>query len=186
MLSGVMLAVGSFGGDIGTVLSSWEEIGIFSYALPFLLIFAMVFGVLSQTKIFKDNKAINGIIALVVALMALQFEFVSVFFADFFPRVGVGLVLILGALILLGLFTGPKLGQGIMIGLAAVIFLVILFQSFGESGSSGGQYLIDHWPNLLIIALVIVAVISIISSLGPKKPHEPLHDAGVFAKALGA
>lgn len=185
MLSGVMLAVGSFGGgDIGNVLASWENLGVFSYALPFLLIFAMVYGVLTQTKIFKENRGgVNAIIALVVALMALQFDFVSTFFSEFFPRVGVGLVVILGALIILGLFTGPKLGSGIMFGLAGVIFLIVVFQSFGDLGTTGGNFLINYWPNLLVAALIIGAFIVIIATSAPKKDKP--YDASLYAKSLG-
>ena len=32
------------GGAIGNILNIWEQAGIFSYAIPFLLIFALVFG----------------------------------------------------------------------------------------------------------------------------------------------
>src|SRR3989344_217046 len=183
MIKGLVLAVGGFGGEIGNVLSQWEKIGIFTYALPFLLIFAMVFGVLTQTKIFKENKAINAIIALVVGLMALQFDFVPVFFAEFFPRIGVGITLILGALIILGLFMGSRLGQGVMFGLAAVVFVIIVFQSFGDLGTPGGTFLIQNWPTLLITGLIVAAVIAIIASLGPKKPKD--FDASLFAQAIG-
>ena len=61
-----------------------------------MLIFALVFGILIKTQIFKDNKAVNGIIALAVAFMALQFDFVPTFFAQIFPRLGIGLAIILG------------------------------------------------------------------------------------------
>lgn len=183
MIKGLMLEVGFAGGEIGDVLNQWEELGIFTYALPFLLIFAMVFGVLTQSKIFKENKGINAIISLVVALMALQFEFVPRFFAEFFPRIGVGITLILGALILLGLFMGSKLGQWVMFGLAAIVFIVVVFQSFGDLGTTGGDFLIENWPTLLISALVIAAVIAIPASMGPKE-KKPF-DASLFAKAIG-
>ncbi|MFQ5531223.1 MAG: hypothetical protein ACE5ES_01265, partial [Candidatus Nanoarchaeia archaeon] len=92
------------GGTIGDLLSVWQQQGFFSYLLPFLLIFALVFGILEQAKLFKENKAINGIIALVVGLMALQLDFVPIFFSEIFPRLGVGLSFILVLLILAGMF----------------------------------------------------------------------------------
>ena len=96
------------GGAIGNILSQWEAMGFFSYVLPFLLIFAMVFGILIQLRLFRDNKTINAIIALAVGLMALQFSFVPRFFSEIFPRLGVGLVVILIIIILTGLFANPE------------------------------------------------------------------------------
>ena len=92
---------GYYGGAIGDVLNQWEQAGFFSYVLPFLLIFALVFGILSSIQVFKENRAIDAIIALVVGLMALQFEMVPIFFAQVFPRLGVALSVILVILILL-------------------------------------------------------------------------------------
>jgi len=91
---------GYYGGTFGGVLSYMEQAGFFAYILPFLLIFALVFGILTKTQIFKNNKAINGIIALVVGLLSLQFDFVPIFFSEIFPRMGVGLAIILALLIL--------------------------------------------------------------------------------------
>ena len=88
---------GYYGGSIGNVLAYWEQAGFFSYVLPFLLIFALVYGILTRTQIFKDNRAVNGILALTVGLLALQFDFVPVFFSEIFPRLGVALALMGGA-----------------------------------------------------------------------------------------
>ena len=69
MISGVMLAwYGAGGGLVGDMLSQWEQAGFFSYLLPFLLLFALIFGILNQIHLFRENKSINGIIALVVSL----------------------------------------------------------------------------------------------------------------------
>ena len=56
--------------SIGDLFAQWESAGIFEYALPFLLIFAIIYAILSFVNIFKDNKAVNAIISLTVALMA--------------------------------------------------------------------------------------------------------------------
>ena len=38
---------GSYGGGVvGDMFSRWEQAGFFSYILPFLLIFALIFGIL--------------------------------------------------------------------------------------------------------------------------------------------
>jgi len=88
----------------GEIFARLEAMGVFEYLLPFLLIFAIVYSVLSFVNIFKNNKAVNAVISLAVALMALQFNIVSYFFADIFPRLGIALSIILVLLILGGMF----------------------------------------------------------------------------------
>ncbi|MHA1988971.1 MAG: hypothetical protein ACW98D_20315, partial [Promethearchaeota archaeon] len=115
MVEGLMFlaSYGYFqGGALGNLLNVWEQAGIFSYAIPFLLIFALVFGILSRMNIFKKsnnepNTMISAIIALAIALMALQFPFVPMFFAELFPALGIGLAIILVVLVISGLFIDP-------------------------------------------------------------------------------
>ena len=164
---------GYYGGSIGNLLSFFEQAGFFSYALPFLLIFALVFGVLMRTKIFKENKGLNVVIALVVGLMSLQFDFVPVFFSQIFPRVGVALSIILAFLILAGLFFDPSnkyLGWGLL-GVGVIAFLIVLFQTLGFTGFYSGYWWYANWPTVVAIAVFIILIISIVNSY--QKPTVP-------------
>ncbi len=169
------LASGSFfgGGEIGRLLSQWEQAGIFSYALPFLLLFALVFGILSRVKIFEDNKAINAIIALVIALMALQFEFVPRFFSELFPRVGVGLSIILVLLVVVGLFLDPQkpgIGIGLMI-IGVIIVIVTLVNTAGAVGWQTGDWWRDNWDTIVIIVVFLALLGVIIGATGGRNPN---------------
>ena len=128
------------GGMLGELFASWEQIGFFSYLLPFLLIFALVFGILVKVKLFKENKAVNAIIALVVGLMAVQFDLVSNFFSNVFPIMGVALTIILILFILMGLFLDPEhpAMNWILFGVGAIIFIIVLIQSGASMGWSAG------------------------------------------------
>ena len=162
------------GGAIGDLLSYWEQAGFFSYLLPFLLIFALIFGILNQIKLFKDNKAINAIIALAVGFMALQFPMVSEFFSEIFPRLGVGLAIILVILILAGMFIDPK-NSGIMyvmLGIGAIITIVVLVQTAGAIGWSSGTWWKESWPMIAGVIFMIV-VIAVIVGSSSKNPHPP-------------
>lgn len=167
----VMLAsYSSFGGGaIGDLLSKWEQIGFFSYLLPFLLIFALIFGILTKVQVFKDNKMINGIIALAVAFMALQFDFVPAFFSNIFPRLGVGLAIILSIFILLGLFMDPesKMINYILLGVGALIVGLVLIQSAGELGWASGAWWQENWQ-MVIGAVFLFVLIAIIIGSGSK------------------
>ena len=154
---------GYSGGTIGDMLLAWQQAGFFSYLLPFLLIFALIFGILSRIHLFKDNKSINGIIAFAVGLMALQFPFVSQFFSEIFPRLGVGLAILLVILILAGMFMDPD-SKGMMytlLGVGGVIIIVILVQTAGAVGWSSGYWWAQNWPMVAgaIFILIIIGII---------------------------
>lgn len=170
MLRGLVLASFSFeGGAIGDLLSAWQQAGFFSYLLPFLLIFALVFGILNQIQLFKENKAINAIIALVVGLMSLQFPLVPRFFSEIFPRLGIGLAVILVILIFVGMFIDPEKGGifYVLMGVGAVIVVVVLVQTAGALGWSSGQWWADNWP-MIAGAVFILAIIAIIVGAASK------------------
>jgi len=165
----VMLAsYGFYGGAFGDFLFKMEQYGFFSYVLPFLLIFALIFGILSMTNIFKDNKAVNGIIALVIGLMALQVDLVPRFFAELFPNLAVGLAIVLVGIILLGLFM-PKANwvSYSLFGAAAVVLIVVLVKTAGGVGWNGGYWWSDNWQ-LVAGAVFIIAIIGVI--IGASNP----------------
>jgi len=162
---------GFYGGDIGALLSYWEQIGFFSYVLPFLLIFALVFGILTKTKIFKDNKPVNAIIALVIGLLALQFNFVPMFFSEIFPRLGIGLAVILALIILVGLFAPSKNDawtHWIFFGAASIVFIVVLVQTFGWLGWSNAYLWSYNWAQIISVAVVLGFIIWVLS----QKPQQ--------------
>lgn len=172
------------GGALGNLLNIWEQAGIFSYAIPFLLIFALIFGILTRMNIFKDNKAINGIIALAVALMALQFPVVPRFFAELFPALGVGLAVILVVLIISGLFIDPN-NKGWMIGLMVVSVIVVVAVLVSASWSLGfvfGSWWRYNWPTLIGILVFIGLIIAIVASSKPLNPQPQVNSP--LAQAL--
>ena len=192
MVGGLMfLASYSYfeGGAIGNVLNMWEQAGIFSYAIPFLLIFALVFGILSRMNIFKKadgkpNTTISAVIALAVALMALQFPFVSMFFAELFPALGIGLAIILVVLIVSGLFIDPD-NKGWMVGLMVVSVAVVIGVLLSASRSMGfvfGTWWRYNWVTLVSIGVFIALIIAIVAASNPMKDKPAVNS--ILAQAL--
>lgn len=178
MLNGVIVfaTVSAFpSGVVGDLLSKWEAMGFFSYLLPFLLIFALVFGILTKTHPLGDNKMINGIIALAVGLMSLQFDFVPTFFSQIFPRVGVGLAIILGIFIIVGLFM-PKESKAInyiLLAIGALVIGVVLVQSTGAAGWQSGEWWTENWQMVIGAIFLFVLIAVIIGSSNPTQPRTP-------------
>ena len=130
------------GGAFGNLLFYLDQNGVFAYGLPFLMIFALVFGILSKVHVLGKNKAINIIVSLVVGLMAVQLNFVSYFFSQIFPRLGVLLSIILTAIIVVVPFLPEKRDDKkvhpalVTIGVVGAIgAIIIIIQSLGNTGS---------------------------------------------------
>ncbi len=178
-----MQFAGFFGGDIGNLLATAEQAGVFSYVLPFLLIFAIVFGILSRVNIFGENKGLNAVIALVVGLLSLQFQLVPLFFSQIFPNLGVGLSVILIMLILLGLFMPadkPNSMNYILLSVAAIVFVIIVANSFSSTGYYGFSdimyFIYAHLSGIVITLIVLIAIGAVIGSSGPKaKPYTAVY-----------
>lgn len=179
------------GGTIGNLLFKWEQAGVFSYVLPFLVIFALIYGILTKIAIFGENKGINAILAIAVGLMALQFNMVSVFFAEIFPRMGVALSIILVLLVISGLFLNTKskgFFNGLMIFSLVVVFIVAVtsFDSLGFfSGFGGGFWWQYNWDSILGILLFVGAVILIISPSFKKAEKRGEYDSSLLQALVG-
>ena len=163
------------GGAIGDLLAQWEALGFFSYVIPFLLIFSVIFGILTQIKLFRDNKSINAIIALSVGLMSLQFDFVPRFFTEIFPRLGIGLIILLIVIILTGLFSNPedKWQMYLMWAVSVIIVIVILVQTAGVVGFySFLPWIGYNWPAVFGVIAFIVIIAIVVGSSRPKSTTE--------------
>ncbi len=182
------------GGALGDLFAQWEAAGIFAYALPFLLIFAVVFGLLSKMNVFKsgtnDGKGVNVMISLAVAFMALQFDIVSVFFSELFPRFGVGLSIILVLLIMGGIFMPTnKENNWFMAALGVIVLIIVgtvVWNSLGSLGwgigGPGLSYFWDRYSAIIIFVVIIVAAIAMMTT--KKDPNRPRYSS-IFSRALG-
>jgi hypothetical protein len=150
------------------ILNYWNAIGVFSYVIPFLLIFAVVFAILDKGKILNNNRGINTIVAAAIGLLALQFDMVPVFFANIFPKMGVFLAVVLVILIFLG-FVGLKndgshkgiVAVGIIAAVLVVWWALSDFWWIGN-GYYGGNFWFwfeDYFWSLVVLGTVIGAIV---------------------------
>lgn len=171
MIEVLLAPFGFYGGDFGSILSQLEQMGFFAYVLPFLVVFAIVFGVLSNAKFLGDNKAINAVIAISVGLMALQFGVVTQFFGEIFPRLGIWLSIILAGLIVIGFFSpSGKLPFGFMMIVAGGIIAVIVAGSFNEPFFDYGFpfWLTQNLGWIIPVAVILAVIGWAWSSQAPK------------------
>lgn len=148
---------------ITEVLNSWNQQGVFSYVIPFLLIFALVYGILVRTQIFKDNKGVNAIIAVAVGLLAIQFDFVATFYAVIFPRFGVGLSIFLVLILSIGFFypgeaTGKLKIIGIIVGAGVVLWSLMSWGWWGDNFGVGDWFIQNLWA-LAVLGVLIGGIV---------------------------
>ncbi len=160
---------------ITEALDKLGELGVFSYALPFMIVFAIVFGILQKTKIFgaEDKvKGINAIIAVGVAGLSLLYDQVPTFFATIFPKFGIGLAVFLVLVIALGFFfigddgSGKDKMQwiGWLVGIGVVIWA---FDEWNWSnnflgGSNFGSRLQEYFPAILVLGLIAWSIVAVV------------------------
>ena len=153
-----------YGLTITDILNQWVDFGVFAYVLPFLLIFAVVYGILNKSQVLGANKGVMATISIAVGLLALYNDQVTLFFENIFPYAGIGLSILLVALILTGLITdGTKNDwvKHVWFGIGAVIFIVVVWASldnfawgFGVYGSIG-----DIVPLVLLLGGLVALII---------------------------
>ena len=149
-------------GGITDVLNQWAAAGVFSYVLPFLLIFAVVFGVLAKSKILGENATINAIIALAIGMLSLQFDFVSTFFATIFPKFGIGLAVFLVVILLAGLFYDSEKNKGAFMVIGISVGVAVIIWAFSNWDFWRDQFFIGPWVEENFWTIVILIAIGVI------------------------
>ncbi len=153
---------------ITDILNQWADFGVFAYILPFLMIFALVYGILSKSKLLGENKGVHATLALVIGLLALQFDYVSNFFATIFPYAGIGISVLLVALILMGILTEEEeSSKWIFFGIGALIFLVVLLYTIYDFQWLGGYLGSGSITWIVLILVIASAVVGLV--LGDRK-----------------
>ena len=158
-------------GSLADILYQWEYLGVFDIILPFLLIFAIVFGVLNSTRFMGEHKGVYVIVALVIGLMSLRWRFfLSDFLSELFPRLGIGLGILIALMILVGLFIANDERRYWGWGLAAlgfIIALTIVYQSFDRLGFYLSGYGTDS-VGLIILAVLLIGIIIAVAAGGSR------------------
>src|SRR3989344_5016519 len=93
--------------DLFQVVATWQDIGIYGVALPFLLVFVITFAILEKIQIFGANgKKVHVVIALVLGLLFLQNIYLIERLQFILPKVAFSLLIFVLLLLLLGSLTG--------------------------------------------------------------------------------
>ncbi|MBS3146329.1 hypothetical protein J4471_01385 [Candidatus Woesearchaeota archaeon] len=110
--------------DFYELLSDLENFGFFDIALPFLLIFTILFAILEKTRLLglegkRPKTNINVVLALVVSFIVIANTEISFFIRSYLSNIGIIIIIATFALIVFGL-----LGVSVEEGLGGVPLLI--------------------------------------------------------------
>lgn len=185
---------------IEDVLELWKSYGVFEFFLPFVLMFAIFYGLLSKSKIFGDEdkerrvKNINVIISFVAAMFVMVSPVgvsMTTFFGTFFTQTMVVLALLLCFTMIMFMIVPANVSQDLLknpaqylkylVPLAAIATLAIFFGSgtpeiFGiKLGGVGGISLPSlnlSTEDVVTLAMILVFVLIVAYMTRGEKPKE--------------
>ena len=166
-----------------------QSSGFYEFALPFLLVFTIVFAILEKTKLFgtdtrtgEPRKNINVVISLIIGLIVInQFEIVDKLNL-FLPKVSLFIIVAVMFLILVGLF-GVQVESGfsgILLFIFTIVSLLIIYWALipGTSvdflGGDVGFWLQDNASGLLLIVVIGIIIWAVVGS-GKKEGRGGIH-----------
>jgi hypothetical protein len=179
---GVILPwLGGGGFNFTDFLQYLENYGFFAYILPFLLVFALVYAILSTMDLFKKNKGSAVIISIAIGFLSLMGGYVPTFFATIFPRFGVALSILLVGLILMGSFLlndekGKDVYKWVFFALGGIIFLFVMFSSMAGWefwGAGNWGYWWDNYAGLILFVFILAGVIIAVTVANKDKSGKP-------------
>ena len=153
---------------IADMMNQWAAAGVFDYVLPFLLVFAVVFGILNTIGFGGKHKGVQVIIAVVLGALALQFNYLGDFLKVMAPNLGIGVSVNLGILILVGLFIPADERRYWFWGLGAIGFIIaviIIVNTFDTLGYSN-MYYYDYAGYIIGAVLLLGLIIAVGASGG--------------------
>lgn len=150
-----------------------QSIGFFEFALPLLLFMAISYGLLRKTEAVSEDPTVDAVVSIVFGFLATFGIFLFIpfsFVTQFFGVLSVLIIVVLGLLILLGLFGVEFSGEEVegrtqrlaIIGVI-IISLIVLFPFL--RGFGGGVVLTDQSANFLLTLALIGVLGYIISSV---------------------
>lgn len=172
------LATGTYfwGSTIDEILQAWADLGVFRYVLPFLLVFAVVFGVLTKSEVLGEHRGVNLVVALAVGLLALQFDYIPDFFATIFPYTGVAIAILLVGLILTGLFhSNTSAWKWTFFGIGMFIAVVVVISSLSSYDWAGSWWWEEHWQGIITLAIIGLLITLVAVSAGKNEGGGRVH-----------
>src|SRR3989338_2366626 len=170
--------------DLYSVITQWQEIGVYGVLLPFLLIFAISSAILEKIKIFgAGKKQINVLVSAILGLLFLQNVYLIERIQFILPKVAFSLLIFVLFLLLGGVLSGKtheaSNGWSWLAFLAAAIFLIWSLSPLESEGFGWDPvyYFFETIPQWIVVIAIVGTILYFLtkepgSSSSGKKPKK--------------
>jgi hypothetical protein len=171
--------------NFNDAMESLDKMGFYEVALPFLLIFTIVFAILQKVKIFGPNgKNFNAVIAMVLAFLVVRNQAIVSVLNEFLPKISLLSVVIVVTLLLFAiLFNTEEPGFTKYLGgiMMILVFIGIIVSLFGSGAGGVFGFALPDWlditsadRNLLIFVGLFILFFAYVTSDSSDKNNSPL------------
>ena len=116
-----------------------KSFGLYETVFPFILILALMFGILAKFKPFGEHKYVNATVATIIALFFISMVKASRFLSNFIPMM-TGVLIVLVFIVLIFMFMGvdEKTIAGVMTkesrvyGTLIIVIILLVFLSLNQ------------------------------------------------------
>ena len=150
------------------------------FALPFLLVFILLYAILEKTKLIGDKHQINAIISFVIAALFVGVAYPTLVISNLILFLTIALVVVFVALLIWGFISGGENSfklpdsKGLKITVFILVLVVVAIAVIWATGAGGqvsgslfGQdWSSSFWLNLSFIVLIAVALALVLKSSG--------------------
>ncbi|HLD10851.1 MAG TPA: hypothetical protein VJB89_02120 [Candidatus Nanoarchaeia archaeon] len=181
--------------NIGPIVESLQDMGIYDYLLPFILIFAIIFAILEKTKVLgsegtKPKTNINALVAIVIGLLLIVNQNIVYIINSFLPKVSLLIIILLMGLLVIAMLAGKEFKglQGSVFAVAFIISIIAIIISLTPDLSIPGLNLSQSDKEQLlgigVLVGIILLVYFLITSGGKKEPGKGESGWKKFVDAL--
>lgn len=158
------------------------EFGIFDVVLPFLLVFAVVFGILEKTRLFGEEKLgehsypkknLDAIVALVFAMLVVAATKIVGVINDALPKISLLIVVSLSFLLMIGIFMSSEnplfenLKGGWTVFLMILMFVAVILIFLSSIPADENQswleyalkYVTNYWDGTVVGSIILLIVV---------------------------
>lgn len=167
--------------EFADLIAAGKEFGVFQIFLPLLLVFTVIYAILTKIKIFGEDtkaKSVNLVVSAIISFLVIGYTAPGVAFAEYIGTAFTGTVLVVVTLIgsmmiiyVLGKLIGFEIGTNLTAkkGWAVLLLLIVLVLALGVFVSSGGN---AFFPGLVLPNVAIPEVpIPVIPSINFTTAH---------------
>ena len=149
------------------LVDNLNRMGFFGFLLPWLLMFALTYGLLLKSKVLGEDPKIIGVISLVAAFFVIGYGGVAI--GEFFQGIFQAAAIVLAGILVIVLFiamaggdisklTENKAVMAAIAGIGIIVFIIVIGSSLGAGVSS------DVMAALFMVVVMAIAVLFIAGS----------------------